>query len=175
LASTLAACGGGKKGASPSRSAAANQDQGSSSGGASSGDEGDGKPVATASSSGNRVRLDVLSLRRTSANTLTLRFATQNVSTSDVNNFDTYADRDLSNKDNRSVDGVYLIDEAARKKYLVQRDAEGHCLCSRDIGDQGANARLVWFARFPAPPPAVKEVTLVVPNFAPIERIRISG
>jgi hypothetical protein len=73
-----------------------------------------------------------------------------------------------------TVDGIYLIDVPGKKKYLVVRDSENHCLCSRGIANLGPNASLSFWAKFPVPPDSVQKIGIVVPHFIPMDDVPIS-
>lgn len=65
---------------------------------------------------------------------------------------------------------VHLIDAAGKKKYLVITDSDGKCVCSGGLTtalDTGKSINL-W-ARFPAPPAEVREVSVVFPHFIPTD------
>lgn len=68
-----------------------------------------------------------------------------------------------------SVAGASVVDQEGKKKYLVLRDTEGRCLCTKFEGgiDQGKSAD--WFAQFPAPPEGTKSVQLQVPTMPPAQ------
>ncbi|MEB8340049.1 hypothetical protein [Streptomyces endophyticus] len=68
-----------------------------------------------------------------------------------------------------SVAGASLVDQEGKKKYLVLRDTQGRCLCTKFEGgiDQGKSAD--WFAQFPAPPEGTKSVQLQVPTMPPAQ------
>ena len=74
-----------------------------------------------------------------------------------------------------TVDGIFLVDVPGKKKYLVVRDSENHCLCSRGIErNLGPNASLAFWAKFPVPPDSVQKIGIVVPHFAPMDDVPIS-
>ncbi|MGY0492086.1 hypothetical protein [Streptomyces sp. WG-D5] len=68
-----------------------------------------------------------------------------------------------------SMAGASVVDQAGKKKYLVLRDTQGRCLCTKFEGgiDQGKSAD--WFAQFPAPPEGTKTVQLQVPTMPPAQ------
>ncbi|MDX2828502.1 hypothetical protein PV416_47535, partial [Streptomyces ipomoeae] len=49
-----------------------------------------------------------------------------------------------------SVAGASLVDQAGKKKYLILRDTQGRCLCTRFTGALVQGASADWFAQFPA-------------------------
>jgi hypothetical protein len=81
----------------------------------------------------------------------------------------------MAGSENQTVDGIYLIDVPGKKKYLVVRDSDNHCLCSRDINRNLApNASAAFWAKFPAPPDSVQRIGIVVPHFIPMDDVPIS-
>lgn len=68
-----------------------------------------------------------------------------------------------------SLAGASLVDNAARKKYLVLRDTKGHCLCTKFDGRVRSGQTVDWFAQFPAPPASTKKVTFQVGSMPPAE------
>jgi hypothetical protein len=73
-----------------------------------------------------------------------------------------------------NVGGIYLIDTQNRQKYLVVRDSDGYCLCSREVpGIEAGESGTIW-ARFPEPPADVAAVSVVVPHFVPMDDVPIA-
>jgi hypothetical protein len=74
------------------------------------------------------------------------------------------------------LNGVYLLDAPRGKKYLVLKDENGGFIASH-TGTQGfgPEAPLTLWMKFPAPPPDVTTVTLVVPEMPPFEDLQIEG
>ena len=63
-----------------------------------------------------------------------------------------------------------LLDAAGKKKYMVIVDSARKCVCSDGFPislDSGKSLNL-W-ARFPAPPADVTEVSVVLPSFMPVD------
>ncbi|NEC87625.1 hypothetical protein [Streptomyces sp. SID12501] len=76
-------------------------------------------------------------------------------------------ERELS-KNGSSLAGAALVDSKAKKKYLVLRDTDGRCLCTKFEGggvDGGQTAD--WFAQFPAPPEDSTQVNFQVGTMPP--------
>ncbi|MEV5977978.1 hypothetical protein [Streptomyces sp. NPDC052114] len=75
------------------------------------------------------------------------------------------------NKNGSSVAGANLIDNEGRKKYLVLRDTQGRCLCTKFTGGVKPNQTADWYAQFPAPPEGTTKVDFQVGAMppAPIE------
>ncbi|MGW0827444.1 hypothetical protein [Streptomyces sp. NPDC002845] len=70
-------------------------------------------------------------------------------------------------KNGGSIAGASLIDQTGKKKYLVLRDTEGRCLCTRFTGGVQTGATTEWFAQFPAPPEGTTEVDFQVGSMPP--------
>lgn len=66
-----------------------------------------------------------------------------------------------------SVAGAALVDQSGKKKYLVLRDTEGRCLCTRFTGGLQPGETTEWFAQFPAPPEDTTEVSFQVGSMPP--------
>jgi hypothetical protein len=73
-------------------------------------------------------------------------------------------------------DGIALIDPQGKKKYLVARDSQGRCVCSNDLSSAfaGPGTPVNLQATLTAPPPAVKQVDVVVPSVKTFTRVPIS-
>lgn len=82
---------------------------------------------------------------------------------------------DISQLD--TVDGIYVLDQANRKKYPVVHDSKGVCVCSGNGGatfvSPGQSIR--FYATFGAPPPDVKRVDVAIPHFGTINSVPIEG
>lgn len=60
------------------------------------------------------------------------------------------------------------MDKAGKKKYLILRDTQGRCLCTKFEGggvDAGQSAD--WYAQFPAPPEGTTKVDFQVGDMPP--------
>ncbi|MFE9094004.1 hypothetical protein [Streptomyces sp. NPDC007264] len=76
-------------------------------------------------------------------------------------------ERELS-RNGASLAGASLIDSKAKKKYLVLRDTQGRCLCTKfDGGGVDAGKSAEWFAQFPAPPEDTTKVDFLVGAMPP--------
>ncbi|MFF3380120.1 hypothetical protein ACFYXF_45090 [Streptomyces sp. NPDC002680] len=76
-------------------------------------------------------------------------------------------ERELS-KNGSSLAGAALVDSKAKKKYLVLRDTDGRCLCTKfEGGGVDAGQTTDWFAQFPAPPTDSTEVNFQVGTMPP--------
>ncbi|MEV5613626.1 hypothetical protein [Streptomyces sp. NPDC052225] len=70
-------------------------------------------------------------------------------------------------KNGGSLAGASLVDEAGKKKYLILRDTEGKCLCTKFNGQVQPGQSASWYAQFPAPPEGTSKVTFQVGSMPP--------
>ncbi|MFF3885033.1 hypothetical protein [Streptomyces sp. NPDC001914] len=76
-------------------------------------------------------------------------------------------ERELS-RNGASMAGAALTDSKGKKKYLVLRDTQGRCLCTKfDGGGVEAGQSADWFAQFPAPPSGTSAVDFQVGSMPP--------
>ncbi|MEU6027356.1 hypothetical protein ABZ825_10075 [Streptomyces tauricus] len=66
-----------------------------------------------------------------------------------------------------SIAGASLVDQTGKKKYLVLRDTEGRCLCTRFTGGVQSGETTEWYAQFPAPPEDTAKVSFQVGSMPP--------
>lgn len=119
-------------------------------------------PIAVADGETSGTRIEVTELSRTSGDTLTLKLRLVNDSGEAISPYELMEASDLRN--------LHLIDAAGRKKYLVVADSKGTCVCSSDLTNTlDAGKSLNLWAKFPAPPAEVKEVSIVIPHFIPAD------
>ena len=115
---------------------------------------------------------EVQELKRVSGGTVMLRFTMINDADKTLNvGYDFGAG---STSDIGTVAGVHLIEPVGKKKYLVVRDSESKCDCSRGVKDIAAKSRVNLWARFPAPPDNVEMIGVVIPHFAPMDDVPLS-
>lgn len=72
-----------------------------------------------------------------------------------------------------SMAGASLVDQVGKKRYLILRDTDGRCLCTKFDGLE-VDEETPFFAQFPAPPQATTEVDFQIPTM-PTATIKISG
>lgn len=116
-------------------------------------------------------RVEVHELKRSSGGTLTLKFSIVNDS-EEIFKVG-YSLGNGSTTDMGSLGGAHLTDPVEKKKYLVVRDSENQCLCSRNVKDIRRGRAVLW-AKFPAPPVGTERVTVVIPHFMPMDDVSIS-
>jgi hypothetical protein len=126
------------------------------------------EPIATADGEAPGERLEVQELKLASG-ALMLKFAIINDSDKDSRILG-----NISSADAWTADGAYLVDMPGKKKYLVVRDAENHCVCSRGLPTLNAKSSVNLWAKFPAPPESVQKIGVIVPHFIPMDDVPIS-
>jgi hypothetical protein len=117
-------------------------------------------------------RVEVQELKRVSGGTVMLRFTMINDGDKTLNvgyDFGSGSTSDIG-----TVGGVHLIEPVGKKKYLVVRDSENKCDCSRGVKDVAAKSRANLWARFPAPPDNVEKIGVVIPHFSPMDDVPLS-
>lgn len=73
------------------------------------------------------------------------------------------------------VGGIYLVDTANNLRHLVFRDSANGCVCTEEFpGALDEGEEFTAFAEFPAPPEPVASVTVVVPQFPPMDDVPVS-
>jgi hypothetical protein len=134
-----------------------------------------GGPVL-ARSDGEQMGLsvEVTELKRGSGGTVTLKFVMVNNTKEQISLSYNYGDGALSTIDYNTVGGTHLIDAANKKKYLVVRDNEKKCVCSKFSGYVEVGERANLWAKFPAPPEDVKVIAVMILHFAPMDDVPIS-
>ncbi|GHH40521.1 hypothetical protein [Streptomyces candidus] len=66
-----------------------------------------------------------------------------------------------------SMAGASLVDGVGKKKYLVLRDTDGRCLCTKFGGGFKAGEEKSFFAQFPAPPATTTKVDFQIADLPP--------
>lgn len=130
--------------------------------------------LASADGENSGVRVEVTELKRSSGDTVNLKFVLINDSDEQFSVASNYLGDGQVGSDYRSVGGVHLIDPAGKKKYLVVRDTDKNCLCSGNIANVDPKKRVNLWAKFPAPPADVQKVNIVIPHFSPMDDVPIS-
>lgn len=130
-------------------------------------------PAVVASTDGEQtgVRAEVTELKRGSGGTVTLKFTLINDSDQPYRMSDRLGGLSYGN----NVSGVHLVDAANKKKYQVILDTEKKCLCSNGLEtDIAAKSRINVWAKLPAPPEDVQQVSIMIPHFIPMDDVPIS-
>lgn len=121
------------------------------------------KAARTDHESAAGVSLEVTELKRTSGDTLTLKFAMTNTGAT-TNTYIT----------GTHMADIYLIDAANKKKYMTLKDSEGKCVCTNGTAYVKPGERVSAYAKFPAPPPEVKAISVNIAGFIPLDDVPIS-
>lgn len=131
------------------------------------------KPIAMSDGDNPDLRVEVRELKRTGDGMLILKFVMINDSDNEANIEDQFKNNSWS-KDREDVSGIHLIDGANKKEYLVVKDSENNCVCSKNLNRyfKGKSRMNLW-AKFPAPPEEVKKITIVIPHFMPMDGVAI--
>ncbi len=130
--------------------------------------------LATAEGETPGSRIEVTELKRVSGDTVMLKFTLINESDSKLGFSNNFASKEFENYDYGTIGGVHLVDAVGKKKYLVIRDTEKLCVCSKKLTDLDPKSRINLWARFPAPPTTVEKIGVVIPHFSPMDDISIS-
>ncbi|MCX3060083.1 hypothetical protein [Streptomyces beihaiensis] len=175
LAFSLAGCGGsgggggggdGSGGGKPSASSGAQAAGGAGSRPSASPSASASQPLATVT--GNGVTLAVTSARRDQGGFVTVSGTVTNNSGKFWIAADWKGDERELSVNGASLAGASLVDAQGKKKYLVLRDTQGHCLCTKfDGGGVQAGQTTDWYAQFPAPPQGSDKVTFQVGAMPP--------
>jgi hypothetical protein len=119
------------------------------------------------------IRVEVTELKRGSGGTVTLKFAMINDSDKPFE-FSSAFSQGFGDENYYSIAATYLLDPVKKKKHLVVRDADGKCVCSRDMPKIAPKSRANLWAKFPEPPADVQKITVVIPHFVPMDDVPIS-
>jgi hypothetical protein len=113
--------------------------------------------------------LDLLSVER-KGNVVTVKWSVRN---------ETDAEKRIEMKLKGGSTTTYLVDEENGTKYYVLTDKEGHLLATEDSYDgiwealEPKQTKRFW-AKYPAPPPAVKTINVLFTDTEPFESVAIT-
>ncbi|RIL08479.1 MAG: hypothetical protein DCC75_08760 [Proteobacteria bacterium] len=113
---------------------------------------------------------EITELKRTSGETVTLKFTIINNSGKDLDFGYNFGESSITD-DYNSVGGVHLIDPQNKKKYFVVRDTAGKCLCSKGLKGVPTGSKTNLWAKFPAPPVSVSKISVEIPHFIPMDDV----
>ncbi|GAB2984368.1 hypothetical protein GCM10023080_057690 [Streptomyces pseudoechinosporeus] len=168
LVLTVAGCGGGGDDDQPDKTAssapAENNDKGNDQGKESEAAEPD---QVLAESQQDDISLAITSAVRDPGGFVTVSGSVTNNGSSLFAAADWRGDEKELSKNASSVAGASLVDQAGKKKYLILRDTEGRCLCTRFVGGIRAGESSDWYAQFPAPPEGTTKVSFQVGGMPP--------
>jgi hypothetical protein len=144
-------------------------------------------PVVAASEQGDLpgITLAVNQLRRSDSTTVTLIFTVANKGTTPYTFDWTWGEAGIVKVGDVftfDMSGVYLVEPEGKKKYLVLRDTDKHCICSTGIFRSGAaitgltpGKEATMFAKFPAPPASVAKMAVAVPHFPVLDGVPLAS
>jgi len=132
------------------------------------------EPVASADGEIPRTRVEVQQLKRDAGGIVLLRLTLINDSdrTFDFNTFS--GSSNGMGGELGTLDGLYLVDMANKKKFEVVRDTDKHCICTRGLRDIPAKTSINLWAKFPAPADGVERLGIVVPHFMPLDDVPLT-
>jgi hypothetical protein len=112
------------------------------------------------------VQVALLDVRRTSGDTVTVKWQYRNTNSDKANVREIYS--------NYAATDAYVLDPVNKKKYMVLRDATNEPIAEKhDSSELAPGQRITSWAKFPAPPPDVTKVTVAIPHVAPFEDVTI--
>jgi hypothetical protein len=131
------------------------------------------QPIRSVETNWNGIGLDLMAVER-KGSVLTVKWAARNSSSQQASLNFSLAGRDVT---------TYVVDEENGTKYFVLTDKEGKALATEHewTGDsygiseyvEAGGSKRFW-AKFPAPPAAVKTLTLIFSNTEPLEEVPIT-
>lgn len=130
------------------------------------------KPLASVPTNTEGIELDLMSVER-KGNVLTVKWAVRNTATENATAAFGLAGNGPT---------TYLVDEENGTKYYALTDKEGHVLATMHEyvnGPYGISETVKpgttkrYWAKFPAPPPAVKTISVLFSGAEPIEDVAI--
>jgi hypothetical protein len=166
LVLTVAGCGGGDDSGSD-KSASPSSPAKSDGGGDKQASQAPPAQQALAEVKGDGLTLAVTSATRDEGGFVTVEGTVTNGSGGAWVAADWRGDERELSKNGGSVAGASLVDQAGKKKYLILRDTEGRCLCTRFSGALRSGETTEWFAQFPAPPEGTTKVSFQVGGMPP--------
>ncbi|MFF1357710.1 hypothetical protein [Streptomyces sp. NPDC058297] len=168
LVVTMAGCGGSDDGKAESKStASAKQTSGQ--------DKAEEKPSSSPSSEQtlaevktNGITLTVTSAERDQGGFLTLSGKVTNASGKFWNATGWRGDEHELRTNGSSLAGASVVDKAGKKKYLILRDTQGRCLCTKfEGGGVAVGQSADWYGQFPSPPEGTTTVEFQVGDMPP--------
>ena len=115
------------------------------------------------------IQTDLLEVKRMSDNTIRARWRWRNTTEKKVHLFSSDGARDAMKEQ------TYLIDPVNKKKHFVVTDAQGKVVgTALGFLSLEANQTFSAWAKFPAPPPNVEKITVVIAKTPPFEDVPIA-
>ncbi|MCX4456517.1 hypothetical protein OOK58_31620 [Streptomyces sp. NBC_01728] len=164
---TVSGCGGGDGGDKPSGTSTSQSSKGGSGGKAQSSPT-PSQAAALAEVKGGDITLTVTSAVRDQGGYVTVSGKVTNGGGQFWIASNWRGDERELSGNGASLAGASLTDSKGKKKYLVLRDTQGRCLCTKfDGGGVEAGQSADWFAQFPAPPADTTNVDFQVGSMPP--------
>ncbi|MFC4471386.1 hypothetical protein ACFPH6_44045 [Streptomyces xiangluensis] len=167
LVLTVAGCGGGDDGDNPDKNASSSSPTKSEGSDDKQESQAPSPEQVLAEVKGGGLTLAVTSATRDEGGFVTVEGTVTNGSGKPWVAADWRGDESELVKNGGSIAGASLIDQTGKKRYLVLRDTEGRCLCTRFTGGVGSGDTTEWFAQFPAPPEGTTKVDFQVGAMPP--------
>lgn len=172
VASGLAGCGSGEKeAASPAKDSSATSRSGD---GKPAPSVSEGVPESSAATTlaeikGNDLSVAITSAVRDSAGFVTVSGNVRNEGARSWVGADWASDERELRANGGSLAGSSLVDQKGKKRYLILRDTNGKCLCTKFDAALRQGSSADWYAQFPAPPKETTTVTFQVGAMPPAE------
>ncbi|WP_159772359.1 hypothetical protein [Streptomyces sp. HM190] len=167
LVLTVAGCGGGGDDDKPSKADSSAKPSKDSENEAGEESDAPAEPSVLAEVKAGGLTLKVTSAARDSGGFVTVEGTVTNGTGKPWVGAEWRGDESELVKNGGSIAGANLVDPNGKKKYLVLRDTEGRCLCTRFTGGVQTGATTDWFAQFPAPPQDTTSVDFQVGSMPP--------
>lgn len=167
LVLTVAGCGGGGDGDKPDKTASSSSSSTNDDDGKDKESQAPGETKVLAESKQGDISLAITSAVRDSGGFVTVSGTVTNGGSRLWVAADWRGDENELRQNASSVAGASLVDQTGKKKYLILRDTEGRCLCTRFVGGVKSGETAEWFAQFPAPPEDTTKVSFQVGSMPP--------
>lgn len=165
---TVSGCGGGGDGDKPEAAASSSQSGQSDDGGATEESQTPSQDTVLAEVKGDDITLTIVSAVRDQGGYVTVSGKVTNGGGQFWIASNWRGDERELSGNGASLAGASLIDSKGKKKYLVLRDTQGRCLCTKfEGGGVEAGQTADWFAQFPAPPADTTAVNFQVGAMPP--------
>ncbi|WP_221347682.1 hypothetical protein [Streptomyces beigongshangae] len=167
LVLTVAGCGGGGDEDKPDKAASSSATGKSNDDGKDEESQAPGQDKVLAESKQGDISLAITSAVRDAGGFVTVSGTVTNNGSRLFVAADWRGDENELRQNASSVAGASLVDQSGKKKYLILRDTEGRCLCTRFVGGVKSGETADWYAQFPAPPEDTTEVSFQVGSMPP--------
>ncbi|MET9510416.1 hypothetical protein ABZX62_18475 [Streptomyces flavidovirens] len=173
LALTVAGCGGGEGESDKPSAGSSSSPTGNGEGGGNPKSEEPQAPpeetvLAEVTGGGDNAKLVINSATRDEGGFLTVTGKVKNGKGKFWNPAYWKGDEKELSGNSASLAGAYLVDKTGKKKYLVLRDTDGRCLCTKFTGGFKSDEEKTWYAQFPAPPADTTKVDFQIADMPPV-------